>query len=109
MRLEMIHPPLRLRLMTRGDLPFADSVRFLAGWNQTPADWERFLATEPDGCFLAEWNGAPAGTGPGGADGLPPLGGHPLRWIRRKCLTHFRLSGGSRFAGALVGKAAELL
>jgi len=58
----MIDPPLRLRLMTRGDLPFADSVRFLAGWNQTPADWERFLATEPDGCFLAEWNGAPAGT-----------------------------------------------
>jgi GNAT superfamily N-acetyltransferase len=48
--------------MTRGDLPFADSVRALAGWNQTPADWDRFLASEPDGCFLAEWNGVPAGT-----------------------------------------------
>ena len=58
----MINSPLRLRLMTRGDLPFADSVRALAGWNQTPADWERFLATEPSGCFLAEWNGASAGT-----------------------------------------------
>jgi ribosomal protein S18 acetylase RimI-like enzyme len=34
----------------------------LAGWNQTPADWERLLSLEPDGCFLAEWNGAPAGT-----------------------------------------------
>ena len=53
---------LRLRLLTRADLPFADSVRALAGWNQTPDDWQRFLATEPDGCFLAEWSGAPAGT-----------------------------------------------
>ena len=53
---------LRLRLLTREDLPFADSVRELAGWNQTLADWERFLAAEPDGCFLAEWNGGPAGT-----------------------------------------------
>ena len=57
-----MNSPLRLRLMTRADLPFADSVRALAGWNQTFADWERFLATEPDGCFVAEWNGAPAGT-----------------------------------------------
>ncbi len=54
--------PLRLRLMTSADLPFADSVRALAGWNQTHDDWRRFLALEPNGCFLAEWNGAPAGT-----------------------------------------------
>jgi len=53
---------LRLRLLTREDLPFAEAVRALAGWNQTLADWERFLAAEPDGCFLAEWNGVPAGT-----------------------------------------------
>lgn len=53
---------LRLRLLTREDLLFADSVRGLAGWNQTLADWERFLTTAPDGCFLAEWNGMPAGT-----------------------------------------------
>jgi GNAT superfamily N-acetyltransferase len=53
---------LRLRLLTREDLRFADSVRALAGWNQTLEDWERFLATEPTGCFLAEWNGVPAGT-----------------------------------------------
>jgi GNAT superfamily N-acetyltransferase len=57
-----MNSPLRLRLLTRADLPFADSLRTLAGWNQTPDDWRRFLATEPDGCFLAEWNGAPAGT-----------------------------------------------
>ena len=53
---------LKLRLLTREDLPFADSVRAFAGWNQTIADWERFLAAEADGCFLAGWNGAPAGT-----------------------------------------------
>lgn len=54
-------PSLHLRLMTPADLPFADSVRALAGWNQTPEDWRRFLAMEPGGCFIAEWNGAPAG------------------------------------------------
>ena len=53
---------LKLRVMTRADLPFADAVRSQAGWNQTPADWERFVAMEPGGCFVAEWEGRPAGT-----------------------------------------------
>jgi ribosomal protein S18 acetylase RimI-like enzyme len=57
-----MNPPLRLRVLTRADLPFADSMRVLAGWNQTRADWERFISLEPAGCFLAEWNGASAGT-----------------------------------------------
>ena len=57
-----MNPSLCLRLLTLADLPFADSVRAVAGWNQTLADWERFLAAAPDGCFLAEWNGVPAGT-----------------------------------------------
>jgi GNAT superfamily N-acetyltransferase len=48
--------------MTRADLPFADAVRSLVRWNQTLADWERFLAQEPHGCFVAEWEGMPAGT-----------------------------------------------
>ena len=34
---------IRIRTMTSGDLAFADSVRALAGWNQTLGDWERFL------------------------------------------------------------------
>jgi len=34
----------------------------LAGWNQTPDDWRRFLEMQPAGCFLAEWDGAAAGT-----------------------------------------------
>lgn len=66
---------LRIRLLTREDLPFADSVRALAGWNQTIGDWERFLAAEPDGCFLAEWNGAPAGTA------TTTVYGSTLAWI----------------------------
>lgn len=54
--------PLDLRLMTAGDMPFADHLRALEGWNQTLEDWQRFLTTEPNGCFVAVWNGTPAGT-----------------------------------------------
>ena len=57
-----MHPAITLRRMTRADLPFADDLRARAGWNQLPADWERMLAYEPDGCFVAEWAGTPAGT-----------------------------------------------
>jgi ribosomal protein S18 acetylase RimI-like enzyme len=53
---------LRVRTMLPADLPFADSLRALVGWNQTLADWQRFLRMEPQGCFLAEWDGAPVGT-----------------------------------------------
>lgn len=53
---------MRVRTLTAEDVAFAETVRALAGWNQTPADWERFLAMEPGGCFLAEWEGAHAGT-----------------------------------------------
>ena len=54
-------PPLHLRLLTPADISFADSLRALAGWNQTTADWERLLALAPEGCFLAEWARTPAG------------------------------------------------
>jgi len=53
---------LGLRVMTEADLPFADTVRSLAGWNQTREDWHRFLKMEPSGCFVAEWDSTPAGT-----------------------------------------------
>src|SRR5262245_23135919 len=48
--------------MTAADLAFADSLRALAGWNQTLNDWKRLLAHEPQGCFLAEWDRVPTGT-----------------------------------------------
>lgn len=51
-----------VRLMRASDLDFASSLSTLAGWNQTPVDWKRFLATEPEGCFVAEHEGRPAGT-----------------------------------------------
>jgi ribosomal protein S18 acetylase RimI-like enzyme len=44
------------------DLAFADSLRKIEGWNQTSDDWFPFIALEPNGCFLAEWNGLRAGT-----------------------------------------------
>jgi GNAT superfamily N-acetyltransferase len=48
--------------MTRGDIPFGMVLKDLAGWNQLPLDWERFLEFEPEGCFLAHCDGKPAGT-----------------------------------------------
>ena len=57
-----MNPRVDIRALRRDDLPFADTVRSLAGWNQTLEDWHRFLAMEPKGCFLAEWDGQPAGT-----------------------------------------------
>ena len=54
--------PLHLRILRPEDLSFADSLRAIVGWNQTLDDWRRFLAMEPEGCFLAEMDGVPAGT-----------------------------------------------
>jgi ribosomal protein S18 acetylase RimI-like enzyme len=97
----MIH----VRPMLRTDLPFADSLRALAGWNQTLADWRRFLRMRPQGCFLAQWNGARAGTA------ATLVYGSDLAWIgmvlvhpecrRRgigrglllKCIEHLQASG----------------
>jgi GNAT superfamily N-acetyltransferase len=48
--------------MRRSDLPAGLRLSAQAGWNQTRADWERLLAWEPDGCFVAEEDGAVVGT-----------------------------------------------
>ena len=52
----------RLRLMTVDDIPEAMRLKDLAGWNQTAADWERFLSAGPEGCFVAEREGRVVGT-----------------------------------------------
>ncbi|MFT4688566.1 MAG: GNAT superfamily N-acetyltransferase [Limisphaerales bacterium] len=57
-----IPDPLQIRLLQSADLVHADRLRALAGWNQTRADWVRFMEYEPSGCFLAEWEGQPVGT-----------------------------------------------
>lgn len=53
---------LLIRPLRTDDLEFADQVRASCGWNQTLADWRRFIEHEPEGCFCAEWDGVRAGT-----------------------------------------------
>ncbi|MGA2254722.1 MAG: GNAT family N-acetyltransferase [Thermoguttaceae bacterium] len=53
---------LRIREMNLDDVPLGCRLNDAAGWNQLPADWQRLLALEPTGCFVAEWHGQPVGT-----------------------------------------------
>ena len=48
--------------MTRADIPAGMRLKEIAGWNQTEADWRRFLEAGPDGCFVAELDGVVCGT-----------------------------------------------
>ncbi|MBI1984326.1 MAG: GNAT family N-acetyltransferase [Acidobacteria bacterium] len=50
------------RRMTTADIPAGMRLKDIAGWNQTPADWERFLRASPEGCFAAEVEGRVVGT-----------------------------------------------
>ncbi len=60
--MDALNSALVIRRLTAGDLAFAEGLRAEAGWNQTPADWRRFLSWESHGCYVAEWEGRPAGT-----------------------------------------------
>jgi GNAT superfamily N-acetyltransferase len=96
-----VNSPLALRLLTCADLGFADAVRAAAGWNQTLNDWLRFLETEPEGCFLAEWDGAPAGTA------TTTVYGPSLAWIGMVLVAPaFRRRGIGR---ALLGHCLDYL
>lgn len=53
---------IQLRQMTIGDVSLGMRLKNQAGWNQIEADWRRFLALEPDGCFVAELDGKPVAT-----------------------------------------------
>lgn len=48
--------------MTARDVPAGMRLKEIAGWNQTVADWERFLSASPEGCFVAEREGLVVGT-----------------------------------------------
>jgi len=48
--------------MTNTDIPAGLWLSELAGWNQTAADWNRFLGASPKGCFVAELDGRVRGT-----------------------------------------------
>ena len=54
----MIH----VRPLTAADVALGRRLCAAAGWNQTEADWRRFLDLQPDGCFVAEWEDRPVAT-----------------------------------------------
>ena len=56
---------IRIRQMTAADLGLGMRLKSQAGWNQTEADWRRFLEMQPDGCFVAEFDGVSVGTAVG--------------------------------------------
>lgn len=53
---------MELRTMTKADIPGGMRLKELAGWNQTSADWMRFLEADPEGSFVIEVDGAIRGT-----------------------------------------------
>ena len=53
---------LHIRSMNSDDVPRGMKLKDQAGWNQTPADWQRLLALRPEGCFVALWEGSAVGT-----------------------------------------------
>lgn len=53
---------MKLRVMAEPDIAFAHQLREIAGWNQTVRDWRGYLGYDPQGCFVAEVDGKPAGT-----------------------------------------------
>ena len=54
---------IRVHRMQAEDVAQADSLRHLAGWNQTEAEWNRFLQLESHGCFVAQLDGRAVGKG----------------------------------------------
>lgn len=48
--------------MTKADIPAGMRLKEIAGWNQTSADWKRFLEASPEGCFVAVVDGLVCGT-----------------------------------------------
>jgi GNAT superfamily N-acetyltransferase len=53
---------MRLRVMNEQDISDGLRLNTLSGWNQTAADWRRFLKNSPRGCFVMEHDGKVVGT-----------------------------------------------
>jgi GNAT superfamily N-acetyltransferase len=53
---------LHIRHMTAADVLLGMRLKEQNGWNQLEMDWHRLLAFEPEGCFVAEWQGKPVAT-----------------------------------------------
>lgn len=50
-------PGRTLRTLTPGDIPAAVALMHAVGWTHGPAEWARFLAWSPEGCFAIEEEG----------------------------------------------------
>ncbi len=48
--------------MTTVDIPLGLKLARQAGWNQIESDWRRFLAMQPDGCFVGQLDEAAVAT-----------------------------------------------
>ncbi len=48
--------------MTVADIPLGLRLARQAGWNQMESDWRRFLALQPDGCWVGELDGMAVAT-----------------------------------------------
>lgn len=66
---------MRVRRMTYEDIAAGMGLVRAAGWNQTEADWKRFLNIGPAGCFVAEAEGEVCGTA------ATIVYGNQLAWI----------------------------
>jgi GNAT superfamily N-acetyltransferase len=53
---------IHIREMTLGDVQLGMRLKTQAGWNQVEEDWRRMRDMQPDGCFVAEFEGVPVGT-----------------------------------------------
>ena len=53
---------IKIRPMGVADLQLGLRLTRQAGWNQTESDWLRFMDLQPEGCFVAEIDGASVGT-----------------------------------------------
>ncbi len=53
---------IQIRLMTDSDLPLGMRLKDANGWNQTEADWRRYLDLQSGGCFVALLDDTPVGT-----------------------------------------------
>lgn len=51
-----------IRAFRPNDISFGMMLKDIAGWNQLPSDWERLIALEPEGCFVAQYDGRDVGT-----------------------------------------------
>lgn len=90
--------------MQSEDLPAADEIRALAGWNQTLADWRRFLALSPDTCLVAEVQGRAVGTA------VLTVHGPTLAWVGMVLVhpDHRRMGIGKQLMERCLGFADQL-